>query len=170
MGTCPHPEVFDCGVRLLGALSPHLAARLNNQPIEIDAVLNLVTGESSSDRWIVEGAGGVLVPVNDSELMVDLMSRLRLPVVVVARTTLGTINHTLLTIDALRARSLEVAGVLMIGDRNRDNRDAIESYGRVPILGEMPMFNPLTPDLLKRWSMTKLDPAGFLTAHFGRTS
>jgi dethiobiotin synthetase len=157
--------VFDRGVRLPGALSPHLAARRNNQPIEVDAVLNLVTAEPSSDRWIVEGAGGVLVPVNDADLMVDLMVRLRLPVVVVARTTLGTINHALLTIEALRARSLEVAGVLMVGTPNRDNRDAIQSYGRVPMLGEMPMLDPLTPVTLEQWSKAELDRAGLLTAH-----
>jgi dethiobiotin synthetase len=166
LGACPHREVFDRGVRLQRALSPHLAARLSNQPIEVDAVLNLVTAEPPSDRWIVEGAGGVLVPVNDSALMVDVMIRLRLPVLIVARTTLGTINHTLLTIDALRARSLEVAGVLMVGEQNLDNRDAIESYGRVPILGVMPMLNLVTPDLLAQWSKAELDPAGLLTRHF----
>jgi dethiobiotin synthetase len=166
LGTCLQRDVFDRGVRLTGAVSPHLAARRNNQPIEVDAVLNLVTAEPPSDRWIVEGAGGVLVPVNDSELMVDVMARLRLPVVVVAQTTLGTINHTLLTINALRTRSLEVAGVLMVGEQNRDNRDAIEFHGRVAILGEMPMLDPLTPELVEQWSKAELDPTGLLTAHF----
>ena len=87
---------------------------------------------------IVEGAGGMLVPINDTQTMADLMVLLGLPVMVATRTTLGTINHTLLTIEALRARSLKIAGVVMIGEANPDNRAAIEHYGRVPVLGEMP--------------------------------
>ena len=95
---------------------------------------------------IVEGAGGVLVPVNDSQTMADLMVMLGLPVIVAARSTLGTINHTLLTIEALRGRELRVAGVVMIGDSNADNRAAIEHYGNVAVVAEMPRFDPLTPE------------------------
>ena len=68
---------------------------------------------------------------------------------VVARSTLGTINHTLLTLEALRARSLTIAGVVMVGDGNIDNRRAIEHYGRVQVLGELPMLQPLTPSALQ---------------------
>ena len=82
--------------------------------------------QAPSEHWIVEGAGGVLVPINESDLMVDLIAALALPAIVVARTTLGTINHTLLTLDALRARLIIVAGVVMVGPRNPDNREAIE--------------------------------------------
>ena len=77
--------------------------------------------------WIVEGAGGVLVPLNDRETMVDLMAALALPVVVVARTALGTINHTLLTLEALRRRRCSVAGVVMVGAPDAENRAAIET-------------------------------------------
>jgi malonyl-CoA O-methyltransferase len=73
-------------------------------------------------------------------------------VIVAARTTLGTINHTLLTLEALRARSLHVAGVVMIGDADADNRAAIEHYGCVPVVAQMPRFDPLTPDRLRRWA------------------
>ena len=86
--------------------------------------------------------------------MIDLMVTLRLPVIVAARTTLGTINHTLLTLEALRARSLKIAGVVMIGDRNGDNRAAIEFYGNVAVLAEMPRFDPLTPESLRAWAQT----------------
>jgi len=166
LGACRRSEVFDRGVRLSHPLSPHLAARLSHRPIDVGAVVDIVAGEPSSGSWIVEGAGGVLVPINDSELMVDVMIRLGLPVVVVARTTLGTINHTLLTIAALRARSLEVAGVVMVGVQNRDNREAIEFYGRVPILGEMPILDPVMPTNLGQWSKAELDPKGLLVACF----
>jgi dethiobiotin synthetase len=84
--------------------------------------------------------------------MVHLMERLGLPVVVVARTSLGTINHTLLTLEAVRARKLPVVGVVMVGDPNSDNRAAIEDYGKVIVLGEMPRMEPLTPGGLASWA------------------
>lgn len=103
-----------------------------------------------------------MVPVTDTGLMVDLMARLGLPVLVVARSALGTINHTLLTLEALRARSLAIAGVLIVGPRDPDNRDAIESFGQVNILGELPVLDPLTPEALGRWADAELDPEGRL--------
>jgi dethiobiotin synthetase len=90
-------------------------------------------------RWIVEGAGGALVPVNESELMTDLMVRLALPVIVVSRSTLGTINHTLLTIEAARAASLEVAVVVLTpwpespSPIEESNRETIASLGEVRV-------------------------------------
>jgi dethiobiotin synthase len=153
-------EIVTPGVRLPRPLSPHLAARLAGDPINLDEVVHLVRAERGSARLIVEGAGGVLVPINDTALMADLMARLALPAVVVARTTLGTINHTLLTIEALHRRSIEVAGVIMIGEPNADNRDAIEHYGRVEVLGEMPRFEHLTARGLATWAASELDPAG----------
>jgi malonyl-CoA O-methyltransferase len=88
--------------------------------------------------------------------MADWISYLALPVLVVARSALGTINHTLLTLEALQARSLRVAGVMMIGEPNADNRAAIEHYGHVPIVAEMPFLARLDPGLLAAWSVTHL--------------
>jgi dethiobiotin synthetase len=143
------------GVRLADPVSPHLAAKLARTRIDI----RFFTAEvkESAGAWIVEGAGGALVPINESDLMVHLMERLGLPVVVAARTMLGTINHTLLTIEALRARRLTVAGVMMVGDANADNCAAIQHYGSVAILGEMPRFNGLTPAALAEWAADHLD-------------
>jgi dethiobiotin synthetase len=104
----------------------------------------------------------VLVPLNATHLMIDLMSQLGLPALVVSRTTLGTINHTLLTLEALRARSIAVAGVVLVGELNRENRDAIETYGGVPVVGELPVLSPLTPDTLGRWAGSDLDRDGRL--------
>jgi dethiobiotin synthetase len=154
---CAPGEVLDQGVRLRHPVSPHLAARLSGERIDLDAVVAVFAQQPASTCWIVEGAGGVLVPVNESDLMADLMVRLGLPVVVVARSSLGTINHTLLTIEALRARSIGVAGVIMIGPPNPDNREAIEHYGRVRVVGEMRVFDPLTPAALRQWATTSRD-------------
>ena len=137
-------------------VSPHLAAERAGIRIDLEALTEWVTDnrERLDRRRRGRRAGSVERYADHGELMV----RLGLPVVVVARTTLGTINHTLLTIEALRARSLHVAGVVMVGDANSDNRAAIERYGKVAVFGEMPRFDPLTPSRLAEWARTNLDP------------
>lgn len=165
LGACADHEIFDEGVRLLRPLSPHLAAKYAGQTIDLRALLALLPAAEDT-RWIVEGAGGLLVPLNDSETIADWIALLGLPVLVVARSSLGTINHTLLTLEALRARSLKIAGVLMIGDKNADNRAAIEHYGKTYIVGEMPRLDPLSRETLAEWSAAHLDPAGRLLEFF----
>jgi len=162
LAACSSGEILASGVRLERPVSPHLAATLAGTPIDIDALIALVNAEPMSTRWIVEGAGGVLVPVNDQSNMADLIARLGLPAVVVARTALGTINHTLLTIEALRSRSILIAGVIMVGAPNKDNRDAIERYGCIEVLGEMPRFESLTAGALAAWAASNLDRNGRL--------
>jgi dethiobiotin synthetase len=162
LGGCRDDEVLARGIRLPRPLSPHLSAALSGRTIDLEPLLEEIVREPASDRWVVEGAGGALVPINDSEMMVDLMVRLALPVVVVGRTKLGTINHTLLTLEALRARSLAIAGVILIGEKNAANCRAIEQYGRVPMLGELPPLDPLTERTLGAWAMEELDRGGQL--------
>jgi dethiobiotin synthetase len=144
-------QVLDEGVRLPDPVSPHLAARRAGIAIDFDVLLQ---SRDSHGAMIVEGAGGVLVPMNESQTMADFMEKLGLPVVIATRTMLGTINHTVLTLEALRARSLRIAGVVMIGESHPENRAAIEHYGRVPVLAEMPRFHPLTPECLRSWAET----------------
>ena len=165
LAECDERELFRHGVRLPRPVSPHLAARLSGCTIDADELLEAYRRESHDARWIVEGAGGVLVPITDRETMADLMVRLGLPVVVVARTALGTINHTLLTVEALRLRELEVAGVVMVGRQDADTCEAIERYGRVAILGQMPTFTPLTCSALATWA-PQLDPTDRLLECF----
>ena len=159
LGACAIEEIHNRGVRLPRPLSPHLSAEMSGAQIDLQAVLGLA---NISKGWIVEGAGGVLVPLNGKDLMIDLMAMLRIPVIVMARSALGTINHTLLTLEALRARSVPVAGVVMGGETNRENRRAIETYGRVAVLGEMPCFRELSPRVLGDWARAELDPASHL--------
>ena len=154
---CSEGELLTSGVRLRRPVSPHLAARLSGTAIDLPPLEDAFNETAQSARLIVEGAGGVLVPVNDIQFIVDLMARLDLPTVIVARSTLGTINHTLLTIDALHRRSLTIAGVVMVGRPDAENRSAIEQYGGVSVLGEMPMFDALTPDVLSAWASTQFD-------------
>lgn len=150
-------EILDAGVRLEKPVSPHLAAKWAGETIDPDRLRRMVHGDGET-RWIVEGAGGVLVPLNGETMMADFMAMLGLPVLIAARSGLGTINHTLLTIEALRVRSLAVAGVVMIGDPNDDNAAAMEHYGCVPVIAQMPRLDPLTPESLDAWTTAHFDP------------
>lgn len=141
-------EVWDRGVRLPDPVSPHLAAERAGVRIALGDVL---AEAPPGGAWIVEGAGGVLVPVNERETMIDLMALLALPVIVAARSTLGTINHTLLTLAALRARGLVVDRVVMVGPPHPENCDAVQRFGDVAV-GTMPRFDPLTGEALRRWA------------------
>lgn len=165
LGQCSDGEIFAEGIRVPRPVSPHLAARLSGRTIALPDLTGLI--RPGAERWIVEGAGGALVPLNDTELMTDLMQALGLPVLVATRSGLGTINHTLLTIEALRSRSLVVAAVVMVGEKNRENRAAIEHYGAVPVLGEMPPLEPLDAATLGAWVSAELDPRGCLARLLG---
>lgn len=132
---------------LKAPLSPHLAAELES--MEIDLADCRIPPEALTGPLIVEGAGGVLVPINAHTTMIDLMDQLQLPVLIVARSTLGTINHTLLTIEALRARRIPVAGVVLNGPSNPGNRRSIEFYGHVPIVAEIEKVDVINRDSLK---------------------
>ncbi len=119
-------------------VSPHLAAEKAGVTIELARIQR---PQVAAPPLIIEGAGGVMVPINGSETMLDLMAHLGAPVVVASRTALGTINHTVLTVRALRGAGIFVKGVVMIGEENGDNERAIERYGGVPIVGRIPLLN-----------------------------
>jgi dethiobiotin synthetase len=168
-------EIFRCGTRLPDPVSPHLAAQRVGTRItvrELAAIVRKVDHPSHAEsripnpesrtRWIVEGAGGALVPLNERETMADLMHALDLPVLIAARSTLGTINHTCMTIEVLRRRRLRVAGVVMVGEPNDDNRLAIERYGAAEVIAQMPRFDPLTPEALDAWVHAEFDRSGVL--------
>jgi dethiobiotin synthase len=161
LGACRDDEILAEGMRLPRPVSPHLAARLARVTLTVDSVLNPMERHRSSSRWVVEGAGGVLVPLNDRELVIDLIVRLGLPAIIAARSALGTINHTLLTIQALRDRAVPIAGVVMVGPPNEENRKAIERYGCTFVLGELPWLEPLTPEALRQQAAA-IDPDGVL--------
>ena len=161
LGGCRREEVIDEGVRLARPVSPHLAAAWSGVTIAIDSLVAIRRAAPPEPAWIVEGAGGVLVPINDRETIADVIAALDLPALVAARTALGTINHTLLTIEALRRRGIPIAGVVLVGPPDADARDAIVDHGKVTVLGDMPHFTPLTADTLAAWAPS-LDPAGHL--------
>lgn len=130
------------------AVSPHLAAHMSRVKIELRKVS--IPKILPTENLIVEGAGGVLVPINKKLLMVDVMKHLKLPVLLVARTSLGTINHTLLSLGALRSRRVPVRGVILVGRPHRENHQAIERYGNVEVVGSIPWLGTLDRKTLTR--------------------
>ncbi len=128
------------------ACSPHLAAEMAGTEIEIaKMVVAERTLASEYEFVIAEGAGGILVPLSPRKTMLDLMQALRLPILLTARPGLGTINHTLLSIRALRSDGLDIAGVVLVASTDaqpgfieKDNAATIEQFGKVPILGTIP--------------------------------
>lgn len=131
--------------RLRAPLSPHTAAALEGVEIDLARV-----AEPDTERLVVEGAGGVLVPLNRRQTIADLIAQLGYPVVLVGRSGLGTINHTLLSLEALRRRQIAVWGVVLNGPRNDANRRAIEQYGEVQVVGEVPPLEAIGPEALRR--------------------
>ncbi|WP_375249844.1 dethiobiotin synthase [Sphingomonas sp.] len=134
------PEAY----RLITPCSPHLAAELDG--VTIDPAR--LTPPAVPGRLVVEGAGGVLVPVTREWLYADQFAQWGAPVVLVARTALGTINHSLLSIEALRARGVPIAGIAFVGDANEDSEATIAAIGGVRRLGRLPILTPLNPATL----------------------
>lgn len=130
--------------RLRTPASPHLAAALDGVTIDAGAL----TIPPCDRPLVIEGAGGALVPLNDEVLFADVFARWDVPVVVCASTRLGTINHSLLTLEALRSRGLAIAGVAFIGEANPSSEKAVVRFGEVKRLGRLPRLDPLTPDSL----------------------
>ena len=129
-------------------LSPHEAAELDG--VRIDPARLSLPEIPEGEPLVVEGAGGVMVPLAPGFTALDFMRTLALPVVVVARSGLGTINHTLLTLQALRTAGLQVAGVVLNGPRKPANKQAIEEFGGVRVIAELEPLAELTPGALRR--------------------
>jgi dethiobiotin synthetase len=126
------------------SLSPHLAAQLSNQTISLDILLN---NRPKNSDLIIEGAGGIFVPLNKNSMMIDFIQKLEIPVLIVASSELGTINHTCLTIEALNNRGIKTLGVIMNGQKNNENKLAIERYGKTVVLQEIDYFGDHMNDI-----------------------
>lgn len=153
LGQCEEEEIYDQGVRLRLPASPSFAALMEGFQIDVlGLVRNNVKYGATRRFWIVEGAGGLLVPLNDCLLLVDLIRLLRLPVLIVSRNQVGAINQTLLTIEGLRRRGMSVTGVVLNGSCDVGNREAIESFGLVRVLAELPPLDRLDPVAIREWA------------------
>jgi dethiobiotin synthetase len=156
----PADHILSEAYRLSLPASPHLAAQ--HDGIEIDpARLKL----PAQRPLIVEGAGGLMVPLRAEPawLMIDQFAAWGAPVLLIARTALGTINHSLLSIEALRTRKIPIVGILFVGDAHDENERVIPALGSVDNLGRIPPLDPLDATSLAR-AMTSIDLAAIRTA------
>jgi len=128
------------------ASSPHLAARMEKKKIDVNKIKSAFKRLLKMfDFVIVEGVGGALVPLNEKTLVIDIVNQLKIPVIVVAANRLGTVNHTLMTVEALKKRKIKILGIVfnnMQEDQDpkilKDNPLIISELAGVPVLGTLP--------------------------------
>lgn len=126
-------------------LSPHRAAEMDSMKVDMDG-LDI---PSSDNPLIIEGAGGLMVPLTRDNLLINQFKKWDVPVILCARTGLGTINHTLLSLEALWAREINVHGLLFIGESNEDNIVTIKEFSNTKILGHIPMLEEINSSSLQ---------------------
>ncbi|GGZ55255.1 dethiobiotin synthase [Mesonia mobilis] len=124
-----HPNAY----ALKTPMSPHAAAEIDQVQIKAEEVKRPTT---TNDYLVIEGAGGLLVPINSTQTIADLMQK-EDKIIVVSRHYLGSINHTLLTIEALKSRGLTCAGIIFSGEEHPATESIIEEMAQVPILGRI---------------------------------
>lgn len=139
-----HPRIFPERYRLVTPASPHLSAEIDG--VEIDPAA--ITPPACDGPLVIEGAGGALVPVTRTVLFADLFARWQLPVIICARTGLGTISHTLMTIESLRSRGVPIHGIAFIGDAMPDSEAVIPEISGVRRLGRLDRLSRLDRDSL----------------------
>ncbi|TKC59319.1 dethiobiotin synthase [Pedobacter hiemivivus] len=140
--TVIHPERY----RLSQPLSPHLSAKLDGINITVASIKKPQT----NNHLIIEGAGGLMVPLNDEELILDLIKGLQAKVIVVSQNYLGSINHTLLTLEILKANKIDVAGLIFNGTENQESEQYITNYSNVKVLGRIPKLSVVDHESVKK--------------------
>lgn len=150
-------------------VSPHLAARLASRPIDPELILALLVQHGLEDprrNLVVEGIGGLHVPLTtDGYLLSHLLQDMHLPCLLVVRSGLGTINHTLLSLEAIRERNLDLAGVVMVGPRDKENKAAVEKYGGVKVTAELDWLPRLGRVSIEK-AARRFDTRGRLKGYF----
>ncbi len=143
------PEAY----KFKAPVSPHWAAEKENRLVDPN---NLKLPKVNS-LLVVETAGGLLVPLNRQLLQIDQLTYWKLPILLVAKTGLGTLNHTLLSLEALRNRNLPVLGIMLNGPSHQDNPKTLEEFGGIPIIGQLPLFAELSAEALAdQWKKQNL--------------
>lgn len=139
-----YPEAY----RLSAPMSPHAAAAMDG----IEIKLNKLSIPQAANTIIIELAGGVMVPLNNSQLNIDLLLQWKLPVVVVSQNYLGSINHTLLSVEVLKSRGIHLLGIIFNGERNSSTEDFILNYTGVACLARINPETVINKAVVKRYA------------------
>ena len=127
-------------------VSPHWAAEIDGKKIDIN-LLNLPKIDGSI---VIETAGGLMVPITRNFLQIDQIRKWNLPVIIVCRSSLGTLNHTLLSIEALKKRNIKILGLIINGEKHLDNPKTLRKFSKLPIIAEFPRLNNIDKNNLDR--------------------
>ncbi len=138
--TIIHPEAY----RLNQAMSPHAAAKIDNVTIDLAEIIMPKT----NNNLIIEGAGGLMVPLNDKDLIIDLIKKLNVEVILVTQNYLGSINHTLLSLESLKARKIKVKGIIFNGESNMETENFILSYTGIKCIGRIQQHELITKEMV----------------------
>ncbi len=130
-------------------LSPHRAAELDGAEIDANSLQNPDNIPECDGSMVIEGAGGLMVPLTRNNLLINVFQKWRVPVILCARTGLGTINHTLLSLEAIWARNIPLKGVVFIGEENEDNIRTIAEMSKVKVLGHLPLVDEVDDTMLR---------------------
>jgi dethiobiotin synthetase len=139
-----HPEAY----RLTEPMSPHAAAAIDGVEIELS---NFVLPETKNSL-IVELAGGLMVPLNNHETNLDLIKRLNIPVILVSKNYLGSINHTLLSSEILKINNISVKGLIFNGEQNKSSEDFILNYTKLECLGRVNFEEKIEKNVVRKWA------------------
>jgi dethiobiotin synthetase len=145
-----HPSTYN----LKAPLSPHTAAELEG--IQID--LEKFALPKTTNSLVVELAGGLLVPINDQQTNLDLIKQLNLPVVLISKNYLGSINHTLLSIELLKQHGVTLEGLILNGDSNPSGEKFIESYSKLPVICRVKQENTLNKETIQKYAASVIWP------------
>jgi dethiobiotin synthetase len=129
-------------------VSPHAAAKYEHLTIQLD---DFVLPETTNEI-VIEGAGGILVPINDNEFVIDVAKELGCPVILVANLYLGSINHTLLTVDYLKRNQIPVKGIIFNGESNIESETIIEKHSGYKVLLRLPKLSMINKEIIKYWA------------------
>ncbi|MGH1378859.1 MAG: dethiobiotin synthase [Alphaproteobacteria bacterium] len=130
-------------------LSPHRAAELDGAEIDANSLQNPDNIPECDGSLVIEGAGGLMVPLTRNNLLINVFQKWKIPIILCARTGLGTINHTLLSLEAIWARNIPLKGVVFIGEENEDNVRTISEMSGVKVLGHLPLVDEVDDTMLR---------------------
>ena len=139
-----HPETY----RLNQPMSPHAAAAIDGVEIQ----LSKFELPQTDNHLIIELAGGIMVPLNDRETNLDLIKKLNVPVILVSKNYLGSINHTLLSVEILKMNNIEVKGLIFNGEQNKYSEDFILNYIKLECLGRVGFEENIDKNVVMKWA------------------